>query len=231
VERGFLNLGDLRDTLARNFLKMHDLRSVGEFLLGDQLLHLDSRLAELLDGVYRRGPIYLRWLQRISAAGFGTPLGRWLVLYLILPIVGAFTVLTFLNYIPEEIGKLAGGPKIHIFDPIKKKNYRTQDLFLLGASSVFLLGLLHWPAFRRKVGQGLYLVWRGLDRLSIGLPRWLFSLPILQRFLASAPVRFFLRYLLVPLILSCLLWLSLWLFGVGPATAWSASGGLFLFSL
>ena len=41
--------------------------------------------ADDLDGVYRRGEIYLRWLQRLSSAAFGTSVGRFLTLFLVLP--------------------------------------------------------------------------------------------------------------------------------------------------
>ena len=92
-ERGFLRLGDLRDAVARNRLKMPDLRGPGEFFAGDPLLKADTRLSTDLDGVYRRGEFYLRWLQRASSLFFGTPVGRVLTLYLIGPFLAAFLLL------------------------------------------------------------------------------------------------------------------------------------------
>lgn len=89
---GYLRMGDLRDAIARNRLKMPDLRGVGEFVRGDPLLRADQTLAVSLDGVYRRGEFYLRWLQRISSLFFATPAGRALFLYLLLPCAGAFMV-------------------------------------------------------------------------------------------------------------------------------------------
>jgi len=93
-ERGQLRFGNLRDAVARNHLKLQDLRGPGEFLGGDPLLKADTRLAYDLDGVYRRGEFYLRALQRGSSLFFGTRSGRWLFLYLIAPFLAAFLTLT-----------------------------------------------------------------------------------------------------------------------------------------
>jgi len=90
VHRGFLTLGDLRDAVSRNQLKMPDLSGSTEFLAGDSLLQADRRFALLLDGVYQRGPLYLRWLQRMSSLFFGTVWGRNLTLYAALPYGIAF---------------------------------------------------------------------------------------------------------------------------------------------
>ncbi|MFO0802925.1 MAG: hypothetical protein U0791_07355 [Gemmataceae bacterium] len=94
-ERGQLRFGNLRDAVARNQLKMPDLRGPGEFVGGDPLLRADTRLAYDLDGIYRRGEFYLRSLQRGSSLFFGTRSGRWLFLYLIAPFLAAFLTLTF----------------------------------------------------------------------------------------------------------------------------------------
>jgi len=75
---GPTDAGDLRDTLARNRLKLADLAGPGEFLTGDPLLRANYNLACALDGVYRRGEIYRRGLQRFSSLFFGTRPGRFL---------------------------------------------------------------------------------------------------------------------------------------------------------
>ena len=109
-ERGYLRFGDLRDAVARNQLKMPDLSGPVEFLGGDSLLQADTRLAYDLDGIYRRGEFYLRWLQRGSSLFFGTSSGRWLFLYLIAPFLAAFLTLTFaieLQHIGGKIGAFA----------------------------------------------------------------------------------------------------------------------------
>jgi hypothetical protein len=90
ADHGFLTFGDLRDTLSRNQLKLPDLAEPQEFVRGDPLLRLDRRLGTLLDGVYRPGEFYLRWLERFTALGFGTINGRKLNRYFLFPFGAAF---------------------------------------------------------------------------------------------------------------------------------------------
>jgi hypothetical protein len=104
-ERGYLRIGDLRDAVARNQLKLPDLRGAGEFLGGDPLLRADTSLAYALDGVYRRGEFYLRWIQRFVSIFFGTPVGRAITLYLAHPFGGAFLTLMF----AEELRHMGAG--------------------------------------------------------------------------------------------------------------------------
>ena len=108
-DRGYLRIGDLRDAVARNQLKLPDLAGVGEFVGGDALLRADTGLAYSLDGVYRRGEFYLRWIQRFVSLFFGTPWGRALTLYLALPFGGAFLTLMFaeeMRHIGSKVGKI-----------------------------------------------------------------------------------------------------------------------------
>lgn len=107
-DQGYLRIGDLRDAIARNQLKMPDLSGPGEWLTGDPLLKADTRLTYALDGVYRRGEFYLRWLQRFSSLFFGTRLGRALALYLIGPFLGAFMMVVFVQEMHELGGKAVG---------------------------------------------------------------------------------------------------------------------------
>ena len=44
-ERGFLTMGDLRDAISRNNLKLPDLSEPLDFFRGDQLLRADRKLA------------------------------------------------------------------------------------------------------------------------------------------------------------------------------------------
>ncbi len=55
VELGFLNMGDLRDALSKNDLKLPDISGLMELWQGDPLLRADQKLAVALDGVYRPG--------------------------------------------------------------------------------------------------------------------------------------------------------------------------------
>jgi hypothetical protein len=108
VASGFLTIGDLRDALARNRLKLPDLAGPVEFVTGDPLIRANRQLAVTVDGVYRRGEIYLRWLQRLSSIFFGTRIGRLLTLYLLLPLGLAFFVLKGIDGLFEEEAKYLG---------------------------------------------------------------------------------------------------------------------------
>lgn len=90
ANRGFLTMGDLRDAISRSNLKLNDLSGPSEFLFGDKLLRADKDFNRCLDGVYQRGDFYLHWLQRLSALGFGTNLGRFITRYIAIPYGGAF---------------------------------------------------------------------------------------------------------------------------------------------
>jgi len=105
VQRGFLTLGDLRDAISRNQLKMPDLTDAREFVSGDPLLRTDKLLASRVDGVYQRGPFYLRWLQRVSSLAYGTHYGRMLTKFLFLPFGLSFLTLMAV----EEVAHLVIG--------------------------------------------------------------------------------------------------------------------------
>ena len=105
VERGFITLGGLRDTISRNQLKMPDLTDASEFFTGDPLLRADKLMSVSLDGVYQRGPFYLRYLQKLNSLAYGIPWGRLLTLYLALPFGLSFLLLMSI----EEIGHLVIG--------------------------------------------------------------------------------------------------------------------------
>jgi hypothetical protein len=109
-ERGYLRFGDVRDAIARNQLKMRDLDRTQDFFRGDALLQADLHLAHAMDGVYRKGEFYLRWLQRFSAVFFGTPVGRWFTLFLAIPFLGSFLTLTFAEHVWHKIDGLFGSP-------------------------------------------------------------------------------------------------------------------------
>src|SRR5204863_528543 len=70
---------------------------------GDPLIRLDRRLATVLDGVYRPGEFYLRWLERIMSFNFGTRPGRLLTKYVTLPVGGGFLLLEILLIILSHL--------------------------------------------------------------------------------------------------------------------------------
>ena len=99
AERGYLTMGYLRDAISRNDLKLPDLKHASELIRGDHLLRSDDRLDVALDGVYRRGEFYLRWLQITSSIFFGTPIGRFATLYLMIPFGGAKVIVVGAEHI------------------------------------------------------------------------------------------------------------------------------------
>lgn len=107
-EKGHVRLADLRDAIARNRLKLPDLSGPVEFFRGDPLLRADALLAERLDGIYHRGEVYLRWIQRGSAAAFGTRTGRFLSRFVALPFGGAVLTVEFAKYLAHEAKLVAG---------------------------------------------------------------------------------------------------------------------------
>jgi hypothetical protein len=190
TERGFLNLGDLRDAVSRNTLKLPDLSGPGEFFGRDRLLRVDRELSYVLDGVYHRAEIYLRWLQRFSSLAFGTPVGRFLTRYLALPFGGAFVAI---EGVKELYHIIAGGHR-----PLLNRPTTTLSVSVLG---VLLLGLLYVPPFRRGVGRAFSLIFRGVRAVLVDAPALLLRLPPVRGVLASRPVQFFCEHLFVPAVL------------------------------
>lgn len=154
---GQLSLGDLRDALSRNDLKLPDLK-LRELASGDPLLRADGRLAASLDGVYRPGEAYMRALQKMSSLLFGTRLGRVLTRYLLLPLLAAFALVEGIQQMGAPLaGKL--GYELHV---------ATRESLLVVAA--FLFVLLHVAPVRRALALGLRLTWRVLRLLLFDLP-------------------------------------------------------------
>ena len=164
VARGFLRIGDLRDAISRNQLKLPDLAGPVEFLVGDPLLRADAALARRLDGVYHRGEVYLRALQRASSLAFGTKPGRWLSRYVALPFGAAFVVLEGLQHIIGPIVHATSGVEIHLFN-------RTTHASL----GLLLMGVINSRRFR----AGFLRACRGAGRIVRGVvldaPAWMLS--------------------------------------------------------
>jgi hypothetical protein len=223
VERGFINLGDIRDALSRNQLKLPDLAGPGEFFRGDALLRLDHVLAEEMEGPYARGEFYLRWLQRFSAMSFGTRVGRFLTRYVVLPFGGAFVILEGLQHVVEPLAKLVmrapaappnpdelppgwqDAPAAEVPEEIKDSAHT--GIHLLNWYSFLilgfvLLGLLHVPAFRARVLHGLRTIGRGLKMLCYDLPASVIHLPWMQRILNSRVVAKLWDFGLKPMLLA-----------------------------
>ncbi len=201
VAVGSLSIGNLRDAIAHNDLKLPDLRPI-QLVVGDQLLRADHMLARSLDGVYRRGEIYLRVLQKISSVLSGTGPGRLLSLYVLLPIVGAFFVVEGLQHIVGPIVERSG----HVAPEIA-----TTPAFVGVGVIVFLL--LHASWFRRATQVGVRVLGRGLRVAFVAVPRRLWRVPL---------VRPFTRWLLLPAVPAALAVAVL-----GGLPRWVVAAGLF----
>ncbi len=143
ASRGYLSMGYLRDAVSKNDLKLSDLQEVRELWSGDRLLQTDDRLDIELDGVYRRGEFYLRWLQWVSAMFFGTRLGRFTTLYLIMPFGGAVLIVEGVRHV------------VHLFKGRDIMNRRCLPGRAWPRVSVLLSmrspGFLAWQRHRRRV--------------------------------------------------------------------------------
>ncbi len=153
VERGFFAMGDIRDAIARNNVKLDDVADPLELIAGDRLLRADRRLSEVLDGVYQRGAIYLRGLQRLSSLAFGTKLGRFLTLYAAIPFGGAYVILAFVDHVIEASHRFA-----HWWAGTEGEHAAAAhpNLIATVALGVLILSLIHVPRLR----SGLWYVLR-----------------------------------------------------------------------
>ncbi len=172
LARGSLGLSELRDALSRSSLKLPNVRA-SELLVGDAVLRADALLAERLDGVYRRGEIYLRYLQKVSSLAFGTKPGQLFTLHVALPLLLSFVLLEGLQHLAHPIARALGHRHVHLL---------SAPSFLVLAA--FFYGVIHSlpvRSFARGVLRG---VGGGLHAIFVRLPLYLLS---------SAPVRALLR--------------------------------------
>ncbi len=228
VDYGFINISDLRDTLARNRLKLPDLPDGGSgkgtvanegkdgsdslsspprlsffskvfsgiktFLFGDELLQANRRLAAELDGVYRRGEIYLRWLQRLSAAAFGTQLGRWLTLYVALPFGCSLALLKVWDEVEDLV---RGAPPEGSEEAVEAA--KRLDPIAFALIGLFFLALFHIAPFRRFLLEASVKLWRALRWLFAEMPSRLLHHPWVTRLLQSGSWLFCYQFVVKPL--------------------------------
>ena len=234
VQRGFLTIGDLRDAVSRNQLKMPDLAGPREFFTGDPLLSADRRFAGSLDGVYQRGPFYLRWLQRLNALTFGIPAGRMFTKYIALPFGLSFLSLMaveeivhiFESLLPDthtaaEVDHLVPEPRPHrISSPV--------NILVLGC---FIFVLIHAPAVRRNIVRLLTRSWKLLRIAVVDLPRQLAALPPIAWLLRSLPWMLIRRFVLAPIVATVIVWLLLPAVGAYPSLNRWWGLGIFVLSI
>ncbi len=211
TEFGYLNMGNVRDAISRNQIKLRDVSGWREMLGGDQLLRVDQRLSESLEGVYRRGEVYLRWPQTLSSIAFGTPPGRFATRYLAIPFGGAYILLSFVQHMFHTPLSWALGEHAHIAS--------LRSIIVVG---LFLLGLYN-AAFRRVVADACRSAGRGLHRLTIDLPRRIIQVPWVRRLLDNPLFRQWERFFFKPLVWSAVTVTPFAFFG-----SWAFDAGSFL---
>jgi hypothetical protein len=181
VSSGRLRIGDLRDAISQNDAKLPAVRNPVQWLIRDPLLIADRRLARDLDGVYRRGEVYLRWLQRISAAALGTRIGSFVVRYAAVPFGGAWVLLSGLHHFVAHFA-----PSVRLTAP--------GPVLVLGS---FFFALLHSMRFRRGVAKTGQITAKSLRGL-FSVPARILRVPAVARFLGSRATKLVFRYGLRP---------------------------------
>ena len=239
VDRGFFSMGDLRDALSRNNLKLPDFGGRGEFLHGDPLLRADRRLATVLDGVYGGGEIYLRWMQQLSSLAFGTPLGRFLTRYVALPFGGAYLILEGLQhslmvfvrwllgtYVPIVGARLNVDGGYLLVERSAEVTLRTPlGWFVVGW---FLFAVMHIPAFRAGVNRVLRETYRLVRTACYDWPLWFARLPWVRRLFQSWPFEFAFRFILKPLVFTAVVGLAFPLRQISATTLSGSAVAMFL---
>lgn len=204
LEKGFIAFPDLRDQIARNRLKLDDLRV--RDLVRDPVLRLDKALAERLRAAYRPAELYRRFFHRLSSYAFANPVGRLAVRYLALPFGGAFVlvkgfdlvVLSLvamvlgLEPVPPPPGAPAGTPHEHALQVF--------SLPLMLAVGVVLFLLLHFEAARKAASRVLSELGRGLRFVFVTLPRRLRALPWVDKLVNTRAFAIFYDHLWRPLL-------------------------------
>ena len=130
-----------------------------------------------LDGVYRRGEAYMRWLQRISSVLFGTTVGRFLTRYALLPLLGSFAVVEGLQHMVASVRE-AAGYEVHI---------SSRTTLLAGAGVLFLLLHVHSPLRAGALVRGVR-TWPVAPLLIWDIPRWIGCTRSRVRAMRGSPV-------------------------------------------
>ncbi|EXJ14362.1 hypothetical protein [Imhoffiella purpurea] len=182
--RRHLRFTDFRDMVARNSLRLPDLR-LREFLIGDRLSRFDRYAALALPGLYQPGEIYIKGLQQLSAPLFGTPSGRLVLRHLILPFGIAFLGL-------KTIDVLAA----YITDHHSSLHLAT--IWLVGSLGLAINGIAHTRAGRTGFRVFMISLWWTLRLILYdGLRRLLRWRPV-STLLNTGAIRGLDRYLLRP---------------------------------
>ncbi|MFM8274622.1 MAG: hypothetical protein ACKODX_20150 [Gemmata sp.] len=229
---GYLSFGDVRDAIARGQMKLPDLSGPNEYYLGDPLLRLDDRLADRLDGVYRRADLYIRGLEKATAFSFGTQTGRWLTRHVTLPFGAAFLALQFVWLLVYErnvkLAREAKGPPPSFFGGWNLEPWFHATWLVLG---VFLIAVIRSAALRETLTEVGRIIFRAGRFVFWEIPGLIWSSRWIRALVGSAPVQLVLNYAVRPLIVCAVLWvlpLGLWELGTGSGLEWLARAFTFL---
>ncbi len=239
IDRGFIAMGDLRDAISRNQLKMRDVSNWRAFLR-DELLHLDRLLARSLDGVYRRGEIYLRLPQRMSSLAFGTNIGRFITRFIAVPYLGAFVLLEAIQHVvhmftgdpelPAVATELAGdalpAPTMgaatsalysaagEAAQAATREAFPPSNIHLNSWPSILIVGsvllwLLHADRLRQVLFRLIRWAFRKFYGIVVELPSEVLRLGIVQKIVNNRPTRLFYRFVLKPAFFGFVVWFAM----------------------
>ncbi|MCF8004377.1 MAG: sulfite exporter TauE/SafE family protein [Chromatiaceae bacterium] len=188
--RRHLKFTDARDIVARNILRLPD-PTWSEFFRGDRLRRLDRTAERALPGVYRPGELYIKGLQQLGAPLFGTPMGRDILRYLLLPFGGSFLVLKSLDLLIALI-------------PFVDKSFHFTEITSVVLSGC-LINLFAYTGIGRHIAQSVSLGgWRILRFLVWDGPRGLLHWWPIAGLLSTAMMRGLGRNLIQPLLIGAL---------------------------
>ncbi|MFO0618145.1 MAG: hypothetical protein U0414_36470 [Polyangiaceae bacterium] len=206
IELGYISIGNLRDAISKSALKMSNLE-LDELWKGDALLLADGLLARRLDGVYLKGEGYLRGLQKLSSIFFGTTIGRYLSLYVLLPAVFGYVVLEGLQHTIGVGIDWIGGVK-HVEGEPEHHLVEFTTPITVPVVSAFAFLMIHSKLARATVLELLGGLWLVLRFLLFTVPSWILHLWWMQKILKSAPFVFFKKYVFKPAVFATIAFLS-----------------------
>ncbi len=188
-------------------------------IFGDAIIRANHELTVAMDGIYRRGEVYMRAFQRGSSLAFGTSLGRLLMLFLILPFGGSLILLKGLHFLIVEglglvhfLAKHIVGPE---YAPPVHNGHHASVLttpYAIGAVGLIILGMIHVPRFRRQVGVVARTVF-------LDIPTTIVHSPLVRGLFVNGVTRFVARYLLTPAIVGALAAIAMRIFKYDHETA------------
>ncbi len=223
---GYLSFGDVRDAIARGQMKLPDLSGPHECYRGDPLLRLDDRLADRLDGVYRRAESYTCGLEKVTALNFGTQTGRWLTRNVSLPFGAAFLFAQFVWLLVFERAakqaREAGESAPSFFEGWNLEWWFHVAWVGLG---VFLITVVRSASLRAALARAGRRAYRVSRFVFWEVPGLVWSNRLVRALVGSVPVQLVLNYAFRPLAVCALIWglpLGLWDLGSGGGLEWPA---------